>query len=150
MYPLASLVWPCDPPCPLGRPAFAVGRSHQPTTSDSSGFAGMIAPLSALSNGNSRSPRVKARQTRVRGVLKRYGAGNGETACRSKKSVLAIRGAPARRRAAPPRQRRGDANTINVLDSIRLPETLTYGKIRKSCVWTGADSDGRSAHISPL
>jgi hypothetical protein len=30
-------------------------------TSDSTGFAAMIAPLSALSNGNSRSPRAKAR-----------------------------------------------------------------------------------------
>jgi hypothetical protein len=30
-------------------------------TSDSSGFATMIAPLKALSNGNSRSPRAKAR-----------------------------------------------------------------------------------------
>jgi hypothetical protein len=30
-------------------------------TSDSSGFAAMIAPLGALSNGNSRSPRATAR-----------------------------------------------------------------------------------------
>jgi hypothetical protein len=42
MHPLASLALPSDPAC-----------------SDSSDFA-MIAPLSASSNGNSRSPRAKA------------------------------------------------------------------------------------------
>jgi hypothetical protein len=50
-------------------------------TSDSSGFAAMIAPLSALSNGNSRSPRAKARsKPSSEGTGGLYSAGLGTPA----------------------------------------------------------------------
>src|SRR5271169_2133528 len=61
MYPLASLVSPSDPACRWAAQRCCGTFSLTDITSDSSDFVEMIAPLSALSNGNSRSPRAKAR-----------------------------------------------------------------------------------------